>query len=66
MIDAESFNRARFDLVTALAVLTLEPANESTLAARNLTYHAEELCRWLDAFYSGQDPAEPDEQGGGL
>lgn len=58
MIDAESFNRARFDLVKALAVLTLEPACENTLAARNLMYHADELCRWLDAFYAAS--AEPD------
>lgn len=65
MIDAESFNRARADLVKAVALLTFPASTESTLAARNLTYHAEELCRWLDAFYSGQEPADPDEQAGG-
>lgn len=63
MIDAESFNRARRDLVKAMALLTFPASTESTLAARNLTYHAEETMRWMDVFYSGQDQAasaEPD------
>jgi|688.fasta_scaffold141132_5 hypothetical protein len=61
--DAESINAARRDLVSALALLTMPTVGENTLAARNLDYHAQELCRWLDAFYSGQ---EPDELPGGL
>jgi hypothetical protein len=30
-----------------------------------VAYHAEELMRWMDAFYSGQDPADPEELPGG-
>jgi hypothetical protein len=60
MIDSESFSRARFDLVRSLAMLTMEPVGDSTLAARNLAYHAEELCRWIDIYYSGRDPDNPE------
>jgi hypothetical protein len=48
-------------LLQSVATLTIPAMNENSLAARNVLYHSEELCRWLDAFYSGQDPAEPDE-----
>jgi hypothetical protein len=59
--DADELRLARRDLVRAVHVLTFDADFENSLAARNLTYHAEELMRWMDAFYSGQDPAEPDE-----
>jgi hypothetical protein len=66
MIDAETFNQARRDLVRSTALLMMPAMDDNTLAARNLTYHTEEMLKWLDAFYSGQDPAEPDEQATGL
>jgi hypothetical protein len=61
MIDAETFNQARRDLVRSTALLMMPAMDDNTLAARNLTYHTEEMLKWLDAFYSGQDPAESDD-----
>ncbi len=35
----------------ALSVITFPAMDVATLEARNVTYHAEELLRALDAFY---------------
>ena len=59
--DANELRAMRGMLLRSVATLTIPAMNENSLAARNVLYHSEELCRWLDAFYSGQDPAEPDE-----
>jgi len=59
--DDETFAAARRDLVRSVSLLTAPAMIDNTLAARNMTYHAAELLRWMDAFYSGQDPAEHDE-----
>jgi hypothetical protein len=63
--DAEAFAAARRDLVRSVCVLMMPAMSENSLAARNVAYHAEELMRWMDAFYSGQDPADPEELPGG-
>ena len=54
--DADAFQKARRELVQSVACLTAPAMGQGTLAARNLTYHAEEMMRWMDAFYSGRDP----------
>jgi hypothetical protein len=43
--------QARRQLVQALSVITFPAMDVATLEARNVTYHAEELLRALDAFY---------------
>lgn len=45
---------ARRMLVLAVAELLWPAMNHPSLAARNMTYHAEELMAALDAFYSGE------------
>lgn len=60
--DADAFQRARRDVVRAVAVLMPPAMRENTLAARNFLYHAEEFMTWMDAFYFGRDPdADPDD-----
>jgi len=54
----DDFRQARGDLIKAVSVLTAPAMLENTLAARNVTYHAEELMRCLDDFYADREPDE--------
>jgi hypothetical protein len=55
---ADELMKARRDLVRAVALLTFDAVTENTLSGRNIMFHAEELMKWIDAFYSGQEPGQ--------
>ncbi len=60
-MNSEDHGKAKAQLLRALAALVFQAADEPTLTARNLVYHADELLKALDAFYGGQqEPAEAD------
>jgi|688.fasta_scaffold303375_2 hypothetical protein len=52
--DDQEVAAARRDLVKALVVLCSSISQENSLAARNVTYHAEELLRWMDSHNRGE------------
>jgi hypothetical protein len=54
--DADAFHRARRDLIQAVIEITTPARSESTLEARNVVYHADELLRWIDAWHGSQGP----------
>jgi hypothetical protein len=55
--DADAFHRVRRELIQAVIEITTPARSESTLASRNVVYHADELLRWIDAWAAGEDPA---------
>jgi hypothetical protein len=48
--DADTFHRARQALVQAVIEITMPARSDSTLASRNVVYHADELLVWIDAW----------------
>ena len=56
MFTEQEHAEARRNLVVALAILASPAAMTPSLASRNIMFHAEEMLRWMDAFYSGKDP----------
>lgn len=61
MFTNEEITEARRRMIQAVYVLTAEASVTASLPARNVIYHADELMKSLDAFWSGRDPeAEAD------
>lgn len=60
MTEDHEFQEARRRLLQALSVLTFPAMDVATLEARNVEYHADELCKALDAFYKARADAGQD------
>jgi hypothetical protein len=63
---ADELAQARRDIVKGLSFLSWLANQENTLASRNVTYHADELMTWMDAFLSGREPADEPGDGDGI
>ena len=61
MNETNEITEARRQLVQALSVVAFPAVDVTTLEARNVMFHAEELLKALDAFY--RDRHEPADAG---